>query len=108
MGRSSQRTWPEFNDEYKDWLREQGAIYGFDGCTVVTELAHCACLEHDYHYRFAADRYGDPVSRAEADKIFRQRLPWWLKYRWLGTRLFAGRAWEKHRNVEKAGKVDPE
>lgn len=105
MARSSQTTWPDWTGEYQDWLREQAAIYGFDGCTRVTELRHTACLEHDFHYRFARTRYNDPITRRQADDLFASRLPWYLRYRWIGCRLFGGGIWEKHRNVEKVREV---
>jgi hypothetical protein len=72
-----------------------------DGCTGVTEAYQPCCHEHDIAYATGRTVEGAPVTRAEADAMFRRciqaRSPlgrlspmaWW---RWAGVRVFgAGR-----------------
>jgi hypothetical protein len=99
-----------FTEEYCDWLRKQARIYGFDGCTFASELYQVACYEHDFHFRFGCDRWGDPVTRADADRMLREAVQElsplgkfspvsWL--RWMATRAFSWKAWNKHRNASR-------
>lgn len=82
-----------------------------DGCTGVRDLYVQACWEHDYHYTYARTFYGDPIDRSFADhrfrdvvqmlSVFHQESPlsWW---RWVGLRIFGGKAWNDHRREENA------
>jgi hypothetical protein len=76
-----------------------------DGCSGVADWLKWTCWEHDYHYRRHRMIFGRPLTRAEADKIFRVRIQQgsgfgvlspiaWL--RWLGVRLFGGNAWRQN------------
>lgn len=84
----------------RDWdrIRQRAQALGSDGCTVVTELYRDCCLLHDILYKTGVDPdTGLPVTRAQADRIFRQCMTsrsrfgslnpvaWW---RYLGVRLF--------------------
>ena len=84
----------------RDWdrIRQLAAALKSDGCTVVTEAFLDCCLLHDILYKTGIDPdTGQPVSRAEADRTFRDcmqsrsrlgrfsPMSWW---RYLGVRLF--------------------
>lgn len=73
-----------------------------DGCSGVPDFYIKACWEHDVHYRTHQTIFGRPITRAQADAVFRQRIQemslfgvlspmsWW---RWTGLRIAGGRAW---------------
>lgn len=84
----------------RDWprIRQIAADLQSDGCTVVSELYQDCCRLHDILYKTGIDPdTGLPVTRAHADRIFRQcmtdrsrlgafnPIAWW---RYLGVRLF--------------------
>lgn len=62
---------------YEQWVREKATELGTDGCTLVTELFHWCCLEHDIAYRTGLDPRAlyrgqeIPITRAEATNRFR-------------------------------------
>lgn len=68
-----------------------------DGCTGVTQAYQPCCHEHDIAYATGRTVEGAPITRAEADAMFRRciqarsvlgaasPLSWW---RWAGVRLF--------------------
>jgi hypothetical protein len=77
---------------------------GTDGCSgPAFEVYVRACWEHDIHYRTGQTLYGLPLTRADADAIFRERhqefsvfgrlspMSWW---RWLGLRIGGGSSWK--------------
>ncbi len=45
-----------------------------DGCTLVSEMYHICCQEHDVHYRTGKTVYGDPISVRDANARFRQQM----------------------------------
>ena len=81
------------------WDRVRGAAdaLGSDGCTGVADVYLDCCREHDIAYATGRTVEGAPVTRAEADAMFRRciqsrsplgrlsPLAWW---RWLGVRVF--------------------
>lgn len=100
---------------YKDWVKQEAAAIGSDGCTVVSEIYHWCCLQHDlcYHYaRDPRDAYkvgwpaAKPITRAESDRLFREcmqslspmkkgsPLAFW---RWLGVRAGGWKPWRDAR-----------
>lgn len=85
------------SDSYRDWIDDKAAELGADGCSGVSGAYVWCCKEHDVHWRLGTRRNGTPISRAEADLVFRsciQRcspfgfwspMAWW---RWLGLKWF--------------------
>lgn len=45
-----------------------------DGCTMAPELYHTACIIHDFYYRTHIDLYGNPLTKGQADKLFRKHI----------------------------------
>lgn len=108
---------------YPQWVQDEAKAIGSDGCTVVSELFHSCCLEHDCAYRHGRDprdayrrwREGNtifywddatPVTRAEADKQFKRCIQaksafgkWSLIAlgRWAAVRAFGWWAWRQYR-----------
>lgn len=88
--------------DYWARVRQRAAELGSDGCSGVLDVYLDACLEHDIHYRTHRRLDGSPITRKEADALFRQRMQerslfgafspmaWW---RWLGVRAFGASAW---------------
>lgn len=98
---------------YWTWIRAEAARIGSDGCTHVTELGECCCLEHDLAYHFGRDprhafvisqvdpqdpwSLADRISFVETNNRFAGCLPWWLKYRWLGVMTAGYLIWQEKR-----------
>lgn len=73
-----------------------------DGCSLVLDIYLRCCVIHDWYYRTHINFDGSPITRAEADMIFRQciqrksvfgrfsPMSWW---RWAGVRLFGGNSY---------------
>ena len=90
---------------YKEWVEAEADFIRSDGCTLVSELYHWACLEHDLAYTYGRDPkdaynvgWGNAkaITRGEADKRFRKaiqslsKLGRWSPVswgRWLGVRM---------------------
>lgn len=91
---------------YWELVRLMAERLNSDGCSGVPEFYHDCCLEHDIHYRTHFTLLNQPISRSEADRLFRkcmqQRssfgvwspMAWW---RWIGVRMFGKRAYEQSR-----------
>lgn len=74
-----------------------------DGCSFSLDIHVRCCVVHDWFYETHINFDGSPISRSEADRVFRhcmQRksvfrslgpLAWW---RWTAVRLLGGRAWD--------------
>ena len=75
-----------------------------DGCSGPTlPVRVFACREHDIHYRTHKTIFGRPVTRKQADVVFRERhqavswfgyaspMAWW---RWAGLRIGGGPSWD--------------
>lgn len=118
---------------YWDWIRSEAALIDTDGCSAVSGLTIECCFEHDlgyYHARDPRDAYrkaldpdvapdehwlhAKPIDREEVDRRFRSchqnhsRLGRWslmATWRWLGVRVGAQGAWDKHRAREEAQRV---
>ena len=67
------------DEKYWEWVRWLADRLHSDGCTGVADIYKDCCLEHDISYRTGLDprvtHYKGravPISRAEADKRFRQ------------------------------------
>lgn len=85
------------NSVYWDHVYAKGAELKTDGCSFVSQAFHQCCVEHDVHYRTHKRLDGSAITRAEADKRFREcmqmrsrfgvlsPMAWW---RWAGVRLF--------------------
>lgn len=77
-----------------------------DGCSHVTSAYLECCEEHDIHYRTGQTLLGEPISREEADRLFREcmqhrsifkvfsPMSWW---RWVGVRLFGASSYASKR-----------
>ena len=112
---------------YWNWIYGEAAKIKSDGCTVVSELFHAACLQHDLAYYWAKNpvsayrlyllEYTNPwdnataITRSQADEQFKKciksksKLKNWspLAYlRWFGVRIGGRWAWNKHRQRENA------
>lgn len=90
--------------KYKAWVETEAKKINSDGCTIVSELFHPCCLEHDLGYHYKKDPriaylYGwdkaPAIPRGEVDKRFRNCMQMssplkdyspiaWI--RWLGVR----------------------
>lgn len=96
---------------YEEWVVEQATKLNSDGCTVVSELYHWCCLEHDLGYRWEFDprvyfETGEkvPIKRSEVDHRFRECIQSksplhkfspvsWI--RWIGVRVGGFFLWKK-------------
>lgn len=90
--------------EYWKSVRDRAAELKSDGCTGVVDFYKDCCLLHDIFYRTHRNLFGEPITKAEADKALRDcirkksRFGFWnpmATWRWLGVKFFARRAWEK-------------
>lgn len=92
--------WRELSHQDLDRIKEYTKS---DGCTAALQIHTRCCLIHDWYYRTHIDFDGVPITRSDADKIFRlcmerkskwwqSPLPWW---RWAAVRVFGGSAWDK-------------
>lgn len=82
---------------YWERVAVAAGLLASDGCTGVTQAYQACCHEHDIAYRTGRTVEGAPVTRAEADAMFRRcmqarsvlgaasPMAWW---RWAGVRLF--------------------
>jgi hypothetical protein len=87
-----------------DDIKKIGEFVCTDGCTGVTQIYKAACVIHDFYYVTHRDFQGTPITKAEADKRFRQVLQklsffgilspmsWW---RWAGVKAFGHMFWDK-------------
>ncbi len=90
------------NGTYEKWVIDTAARLKSDGCTVVSEIFHWCCLEHDIAYRLGLDPRAlyvgrtKSIERREADARFRRCMQHRSKLgkaspialvRWLGVRL---------------------
>lgn len=95
-------------DEYWEAVRARAKELQSDGCSHVTSMYLDCCLEHDIHYRTGRTLSNEEISRAQADKIFREcmqsrsifkvfsPMSWW---RWMAVRLFGSDSYaSKRRN----------
>lgn len=105
---------------YDVWVENEAKAIESDGCTLVSELFHHCCSEHDLAYRLKKDprkaylywikrcvNYWDlakPITRAEADRRFRECMQSHSTFgkfspvawvRWAGVRMFGQGAWSK-------------
>lgn len=92
---------PKENREYWLRIREWALGAGSDGCTMVPDTHLECCWEHDKHWG-GTDIDGNPISRAETNRLFREciqnrskfgrfsPMSWW---RWVG--VWIGTGWEK-------------
>lgn len=90
--------------EYWQNVRNRAKQLGSDGCSGPTlkGFYSLACFEHDIHYRTHHTLSGNPITRSQADQIFRLRhqemsplggitpMGWW---RWVALRVFGGSSW---------------
>ena len=108
---------------YWSFVRQEAKRVNSDGCTLVSELFHDACLQHDLGYHYGKDPrsayafyladipdYWDharAVNRGCVDKQFREciqqksKLGHWSPLawiRWSGVRTFGWRAW-RHSSI---------
>ena len=95
---------PAWTVEYRCQVRTRAAELRSDGCSgpALDAFHRDACLEHDVHYRTGQTLDGQPISRPEADALFRRRMQaasifgplspmaWW---RWTAVRLFGRCSW---------------
>jgi len=100
---------PLYSAVYWRRIRQMAALLNSDGCTGVPDFYKDACLEHDCHYRRGMTLGLQIITRADADRRFRQviqsRSPfrkfspmsWW---RWLGVRIGGKAAWDRYREHE--------
>lgn len=91
-------------DVYWDAVRNRAAALNSDGCSHVPDFHLDACLEHDIAYRTHQHLDGAPITKAEADTRFRQRLQemsafgsfspmsWW---RWAAVSWWGQSAWDE-------------
>lgn len=121
---------------YWEWIRNEAAAMGTDGCSAVSGLHVECCLEHDVSYATAKDprdayrKSYDPdvfpgqhwaaakaIDREEADWRFQQchrnrsrfgNYSPMAFWRWLGVRLGGQAAWDKHRAREREQRVGQE
>lgn len=93
------------NPDWERRVRERAKALGSDGCTAVSEWNQICCLHHDIMCRTHMDIDGNPVTREEADHLFREcnrlRARLGLSYlsprswvRYVGVRL--GAWWDQH------------
>ena len=96
---------PGRDDEvYWDAVDKRAKELNTDGCSGPTLPVYVfACLEHDIHYRVHTTLYGYPITRKQADTVFRERhqaaspfgcvspMAWW---RWAGLRIGGGPSWD--------------
>ena len=89
-------------DKVKEKAKELNLV--FDGCTGVPDYYISCCDYHDFMYRTHTDINGDPVTRSDADAMFRRCIQASSRFkkgspmaawRWMGVRLFGRRAWKK-------------
>lgn len=95
---------PLWTKEYRALIRARAKELGSDGCSgPALEIYQDACYEHDIHYRTGKTLAGQPITRAEADRLLRLRIQtmsklgllspvsWW---RWAAVRIFARGSWQ--------------
>jgi len=70
-----------------------------DGCTVVLEVYHNCCVQHDLGYRFHIDCYGNSVTRDKVDAKFRCCMQDCSKIRW-----FSPMSWWRYAGVRLFGR----
>lgn len=96
----STRDWRKFTDED---IEKIALFVESDGCTGVIDFYYSICVIHDFYYRTHCDFYGNPISKADADRIglrdgIRSKswlgrfspMAWW---RWQGVKYLADKAW---------------
>lgn len=98
----------DWTDEYRELVRAKAIELKSDGCTGVPDFHVDGCYEHDIAYRTGKDIYGNPITRAEADRRFRiyhqkhsylaklklgffSPMAWW---RWAGVRVLGRKAYQ--------------
>lgn len=111
---------------YWDWIKAEAKAISSDGCTKAIDFRRECCELHDLAYYWAKDprdayrnylngfpdywKCAKGVTRREADKLIRQcyrdkspvdgfSIVAWTRY--IGIRLGAWIAWNKHRRREK-------
>ena len=94
----------DWTHEYRALVRAKAQELESDGCSGVPDFYLDCCYEHDIAYRTGCDVYGNPITRAEADRWFRisiqnhsilakvklgflSPVSWW---RWAGVRILGG------------------
>lgn len=107
---------------YLNFVRSEAALVDTDGCSGVSGVYVECCFEHDlgyFHAKDPRDAYlkfksgsvdywadAKPITRAEVDRRFRKchqarsvfgKWSPMALWRWLGVRLGAQGAWDRHR-----------
>lgn len=71
---------PSYRDELEAWAKSVGS----DGCSwPATQVHQVCCWGHDYAYFSGKTPRGVPVTKAEADQLFRDCLQRHSSFRWL-------------------------
>ena len=105
---------------YQSFIEREATRMGSDGCSLVSEIYHWCCLEHDCAYRTHKDPHdaycwylngvlnywaaAKSITKSEADARFRKAMQErsklgrfspvsWL--RWVGVKVGAKKAWKK-------------
>jgi hypothetical protein len=92
-------------DDYWETVRRTATTLNSDGCTGVPDLYLDCCYQHDIHYRTHRTLDGQPITKREADRLFREcmqshsRLGWWAPLswvRWAAVALLGKCSWDDH------------
>ena len=95
------------NPIYWGWVKSWAKTHS-DGCTGVPDWYVEACHEHDYHFRYGATLFQDPITFDEANTRFRKaiqmrsRLRWFSPLSWVrfaGVTYLGKGLWEMHRKA---------
>jgi hypothetical protein len=73
---------------YREWVEDEAARLGSDGCTMALGLKVFCCKEHDVLWRTRKHRDGTPCSEDEANARFRSCLMRSSRFGW-----FSPMAW---------------
>ncbi len=85
---------------YREWVIDKAEELGSDGCTGVSGLYRWCCLEHDALWRLGTRRDGTPITKVEANEVFRSCIQrsspfgWWSPLAWI---RWVGVQWTAHR-----------
>jgi hypothetical protein len=93
-------THPEHSDKsYWERVKDKAAELGTDGCSFATGAFRDCCLEHDCHYRTGETIFGEPITKAEADRRFRSCMQSRSVFG-----FFSPIAWMRYLMVKKFGR----
>lgn len=93
-------------EDLKFWaeVEHQAKVLNSDGCTAVTDFRIECCWRHDIAYSTGKDVDGLPISKKEADALFRECIQSRSPLRHIGLQKLSPMSWIRWAGVSLFGR----